>query len=44
MKHIFRSIFLSFVGLGAIGWVSLYFTSLNFLGPGEDSDSSSMVF
>ena len=37
MKHIFRSIFLSFVGLGAIGWVSLYFTSLNFLGPGEDS-------
>ena len=37
MKHIFRSIFLSFVGLGAIGWVSLYFTSLNLLGPGEDS-------
>ena len=37
MKYIFRSIFLSFVGLGAIGWVSLYFTSLNFLGPKEDS-------
>ena len=36
-KYIFRSISLSFVGLGAIGWVSLYFTSLNFLGPGEDS-------
>ena len=37
MKHIFRSIFLSFVGLGAIGWVSLYFTSLNLLGPRADS-------
>ena len=44
MKYILRSIFLSFVGLGSIGWVSLYFTSLNLLGPNPNSDLLQFYF
>ena len=38
MKNIFRSVFLSIIGLSLLGWVSFSFTALNALGPDGDSN------
>ena len=38
MKHIFRSVLLSAIGLALLGWVSFWFTTLNALGPDGESD------
>ena len=38
MKHIFRSVLLSAIGLALLGWISFWFTTLNALGPDGESD------
>ena len=44
MKYIFRSVFLSFVGLASIGWISFYFLFLNLYGPNPDSNLLQFYF
>ena len=38
MKHVFRSVLLSAIGLALFGWISFWFTTLNALGPDGESN------